>query len=285
MNTSLEKLGLMRVMGGIRMGGGKHNNLRYADDTTLMAESANDLKRILKKVKEQSAALGLHLNLTKTKIMTTEELREFKLDNENIEIVDHFNYLGAVFDRNGGCEREIKRRLGIGRTTMTNLNKVMNDTDVSINTKVRLVNTLVFPTVTYGSETWTINKSDRKKIDAFELWCWRRLLKIPWTARQTNDFVCDKINPDMSLEARIQKHKLSYFGHIMRSGGRMEKSIMLGKTDGKRSRGRPRTRWIDTVTEVTGESLERLSHLVHDRNKWRQKIYRVTKSRQRLDGT
>ena len=161
----------------------------------------------------------------------------------------------------------------------------MNDTDVSINTKVRLVNTLVFPTVTYGSETWTINKSDRKKIDAFELWCWRRLLKIPWTARQTNDFVCDKINPDMSLEARIQKHKLSYFGHIMRSGGRMEKSIMLGKTDGKRSRGRPRTRWIDTVTEVTGESLERLSHLVHDRNKWRQKIYRVTKSRQRLDGT
>ena len=225
---------------GVKMGGRKINNLRYADDTTLLAESKEELLQLVTNVKEKSAQAGLYLNLKKTKVMSTEEIEEFELDGENIEIVRDFVFLGAKIEDSGSCKGEILRRLALGRAAMTGLNKIWKDKDITITTKCRIVNALVFPVVLYGCESWTIRKAERRRIDSFELWCWRRLLRIPWTARRTNQSVIEEIKPTNPLEALIKKQQLSYFGHIMRSENSLEKSMMLGMGGGARKRGRPR---------------------------------------------
>ena len=148
---------------------------------------------------------------------------------------------------------------------MTDLNRITKDRDVTLKTKIRIVKAMVFRVATYECETWTIRKAERKKIDAFEMWCWRRLLHIPWTAKRTNQSVLDQIKPDGSLEFSIVKLKLKYFGHIMRREDSLEKSLMLSKVEGKRRRGRQRTRWLDTVKEDTGISLQNLQEVVKDR--------------------
>ena len=168
---------------------------------------------------------------------------------------------------------------------MTGLTKTWKDKDITITTKCRIVNALVFPVVLYGCESWTIRKAERRRIDGFELWCWRRLLRIPWTARRTNKSVIEEIKATTPLEALIKKQQLSYFGHIMRRENSLEKSIMLGMGGGSRKRGRPRARWLDDIKAVTNGTLAELCGSARDRDTWRKMIMAITRSRTRLDGT
>ena len=172
----------------------------------------------------------------------------------------------------------------MGRKAMVNLDKLIKSKDVSMATKIRVIKTMVFPVTTYGCESWTIKQADRRKIDAFELWCWRRLLRISWTEKRTNKLVLQEIKPECSLEASMVKLKLSYFGHIMRQQDSLEKDIMLGMVGGKRHRGRQKKRWIDTIKEDTNLTLTQLNKMVHNRNMWRSLIHRIAKSRTRLNG-
>ena len=160
----------------------------------------------------------------------------------------------------------------------------MKDRDVTTNTKVKLTETLVFPVMMYGCESWTMRKAERRRIDAFEMWCWRRVLRIPWTARRTNKSVLEEIKPEMPLESKIQQQKLKYFGHVMRKDNSIEKYIMLGKVEGKRRRGRQRMRCIDGVKEIMGKSINELAMECLDRQKWRKSVQEVTRSRTRLEG-
>ena len=200
---------------GVHIGGQVVNMLQYADDTTLITESVEDLKLLLIQVKSESGNHGLYLNLKKTKIMSNTDLETFNLEGENIEVVDSFIFLGSTIHKEGGCDLEIRRRLSLGRAAMNKLSVLMKSHDISRNTKIMLVNRLVFPTVLYGAESWTLKLKDRRRLNAFELWCWRRLLRISWTQKIRNEEVIKQINPPILLDAWVIKQKLSYFGHVI----------------------------------------------------------------------
>ena len=171
---------------GVRVGALRLTNLWYADDTTLMTESREDLKILITKVKEESANAGLYLNIKKTKVMMTDDASEFQMDGDKIEVVQSFNFLGSLVNKDSISSEEIKRRLDLARVDMVKLKYVMKSSRLNKESKIKMVRTLVFPIAMYGCESWTIRKQDRCHIDAFELWCWRRVLKIPWTKKETN---------------------------------------------------------------------------------------------------
>ena len=183
------------------------NNLRYADDITLMAESEEELKSLLMKVKE-SEKVGLKLNIQKTKIMASGLMTSWQIDGETVETVADFIFLGSRITADGDCSHEIKRCVLLGRKVITNLESILKSKDIILPTKVRLVKAMVFPVVMYGCESWTIKKADGSRIDAFELWCWRRLLRVPWTARRSNQSMQKEISPGCSLEGLMLKLKL-----------------------------------------------------------------------------
>ena len=186
-------------------------NLRYADDTTLMAESKEELKSLLIKVKVESEKVGLKLNIQKTKIMASGPITYWEIDGET---VSDFIFWGSKITADGDCSHEIKRHLLLGRKFMTNLDSILKSRDITLPTKVRLVKAMVFPLVMYGCESWTVKKAEHQRIYAFELWCWRRLLRVPWTARKSNQSIL-KISPGRSLEGMMLKLKLQYLGHLM----------------------------------------------------------------------
>ena len=171
---------------GSKIAGRNINNLRYADDTTLMAESEEELKTLLMKVKEESEKVGLKLNIQKTKITASGPITSWEIDGETVGSVADFIFLGSKITADGDCSHEIKRCLPLGRKVMTNLESIFQSRDITLPTKVRLVKAIVFPVVMYGCESWTVKKAECRRIDAFELWCWRRLLRVPWTARRSN---------------------------------------------------------------------------------------------------
>ena len=207
----MRNAGLEEAQGGIKIAGRNINNLRYADDTTLMAESEEELKSLL--LKEESEKVGLKFNIQKTKIMASGPITSWQIDGETVR---YFMFWGSKITADGDCSHEIKRHLLLGRKVMANLDNMLESRDITLPTKVCLVKAMVFPVVMYGCESWTIKKAECQRIDAFELWCWRSLLRVPWTARRSNQSILKEISPGCSLEGLMLKLKLQYFGHLMR---------------------------------------------------------------------
>ena len=232
------------------------NKLRDADDTTLMAESEGELKSLLTKVKEESEKAGLKFNIQKTKIMAFSPITSWQIDGETMETVTDFIFGGSKITADGDCSHETKT-LAPWKKSYDKPRQHIKKQRHYFPTKVHVVKAMVFPVVMYGCESWTIKKAECQRMDAFELWCWR-LLRVPWTARKSNQSILKEINPEYSLKGLMLKLKLQYFGHLMWRTDSLEKTLMLGKIEGRRRRGWPRTRWLYGITDSLDRSLSKL---------------------------
>ena len=263
---------------GIAVGGRVVNNLRYADDIVLVAKSMQELQDLTNKVKIASEAAGLFLNVSKTKVMkeTKSPSNEIlTVDNQNIETVEVLNYLDALLTSTLDDSNEVIRRIAIAKNAMIGLSNIWKDRSISQYTKLRLLQTLVFPIATYGAKCWVLKKVDTKKIAAFELWCYRRLLRICWVDKRTSQWVLEKIGPCSRLLDKINERKLKLLGHIARTSG-IAKDLLFGTVIGKRGRGRPKTRMSDNVKNIANISMASLLEQAQDRNHWRSFVESVT---------
>ena len=208
--------------------------------------------------------------------MASGPITSWEIDGETVETVSDFILGGSKITADGACSHEIKRCLLLGRKVM--LDSILKSRDIALPTKVHLIKAMVFPVVMYGCESWTVKKTEHRKIDAFELWCWRRLLRVPWTVRRFSQSNLKEISPGCSWEGLMLKLKLQYFGHLMRRVDSLEKTLMLGGIGGRRRRGRQRMRCLDGITVLMGMGLGRLQEFVMNRNAWRAAIHGITKN-------
>ena len=232
----MRNVGLDEAQAGIKIARGNISNFRYVVDTTLMTESEEKLKSLLMKVKEENEKVGFKLNIQKAKIMSPGHITSWQIEGETVEAVANFIFWGSKISANGDCSHDIKRSLLLGRKFMTNLDSILKSR-ITLLTKVHLVKAMVFPVVMFGCESWTIKKAEHQRIEAFKLWCWRRLLRVPWTARRANQSILKKTSPECSLEVLMLNLKLKYFGHLMGRGDSLEETLILGKIEGGRRRG------------------------------------------------
>ena len=258
---------------GTSVGGRKISNLRYADDTALIADSGLELQSIASKVNEVGKEFGMKINIKKTKIMVVSKNKvvprvDIILDGQTVEQVSSFTYLGQKFTENGKCDEEIKCRIGQARAAFNSLRNVLCCRKLSLTSRSRLLKCYVWSTLLYGVETWTISKTSRRRLEAFEMWCLRRMMRISWTSRISNENVLSKAEVQRELYSVVQKRKLSFFGHIMRHES-IQRDLLEGMVEGRRSRGRPRLQWCHNVMEWTGKSFMTCKREAQDRSRWR----------------
>ena len=248
----MQNAGLDDSWAGIKIAARNINNFRHACDTTLVAESEEKLKSLLMRVKEESEKAGLTCKIQKTKIMACSPIISWQIDGEKVETVTDFIFLGSNISANGDCSHETKRRLLLGRKAMAILDSTFKSRDITLLTKVHVVKAKVFPVVMYGCESWTIKKAECWRIGAFELWSQRRLPRVSWIARRSNQLILKEINPEYSLEGLMLKLKPQFFGHLMQRAISLEKTLMLGNIEGRRRREHQRWGgWMASLTQWT----------------------------------
>ena len=246
---------LDNLQAGIKIARRNINSHRYGDDITLMVESKEKLKSLLRQVKEENEKAGVKRNIQKTDIMTSGPITSWQIDGEKVETMIHFIFLGSKVTADGNCIHKLKRLLILGRKDMTNLDSVLKDRNITLQTKAPIVRAMVYLVIMYECERWTIKKAEHWRIDAFELWFWIRILRVSWTARWLKQSILKDINPEHSLEGLMLKLKFQYFGHLMWRTDSLEKTLMLGKIEGKRIRRWQRIRWLDGITDSMDVSL------------------------------
>ena len=262
-------------MEGVIVGGVNINNLRYADDTVLLADSEESLQAILNEGNEAGKAFNMKMNAKKTKTMIITKKDDkpkinITIDGTDIAQVPKFTYLGQIMTEDGRCEEEIKRRINIAKTTFSKMNKVLTSRKIPLDTRKRILQCYVWSTLQYGAETWTITKTMADRLSGFEMWTYRRMLRISWTEKITNEEVLRKINIKKRLFNIIQTKKLQYFGHIIRqSGDPLHRTVLDGKVNGSRGRGRPRTKWSTNITKWTGLAYHQTVRAAQHRQEWR----------------
>ena len=266
--------GLNEAHVGIKIAGRNINNLRYADDTTLIAESEEEVKSLLIKVKEKSEKAGLKLNIQTTRIMASTPIISWQIDRETVETVRDFIFWGSKITEDGECSHDIKRCFLLGSKVMTNLDSILKSREINLLTKASIVKAMIFPVVMYGCESWTIKKTEQWKIHAFELWCWRKLLRVPWLARRPNQSILKDISPEHSLEGLMLNLKLL----LMQWASSLEKTLMLAKIEGKRRRGWQSMKSLDGITDLMDMSLRKLQETVDHRKACHAAVHGVTKS-------
>ena len=243
----------------------------------LIADSNEKLQLIFDKVKEESEIKGLKINIRKTKCMVItkqnpEPTIELLSGDQTVEKVTSFNYLGSMITADARCETEIKRRVGIAKTAFRQMYKILTNRKLSIKTRKGLIKTHIWSTLLYGAESWTLSSAMKRKLDAMELWLWRRMMKIPWTARRTNEEVLEMVGEKRHLLLEVRKRQLNFFGHVMRREG-LENIIITGMVEGKRGRGRPRTKYIDGLVQLTrGKTTAQFLRTTRNREEWKSMV-------------
>lgn len=277
---------VLNEVDGVKVGGFNITDLRYADDTALLAENETKLQEIITKVNEEGERMGMKINARKTKTMVISRKNitpktRITVDGIELEQVNKFIYLGHLITEDGKSDADIKRRIEIAKSTFIKMSKTLTCRKITLNTRKRLMKCYVWSTLLYGAETWSISKAMLHKIRSFEMWCIRKMLKIPWTDRVTNEEAIRRWDSRKELEAVIMKKKTSYCGHILRRTNGLQKILLEGHVEGVRERGRQRLTWLDNIKNWTGYNYQQLTRKAQDREGWKSMIVNRERERER----